>query len=242
MTDKKWGLNVNKCRWLLKSIICPIITYGSIVWASPDRHINLNRVARPLLMSCGTFFRTTPTEALWVIFDIMPFDIKARTLAAKARRRTNSALIRTWDGVGNPGLGHQRKLDWLADKPMDVISTWGLDIWRQRWMEHKGLRQAKSYLSDIGPNWLKYLCKRSRPEVRTIVGFLTGHFTFNKHLKLIGIADNSICRFCREEDEDSDHLIWRCPTFEQRRTSIENRYSWFTKMSIHIGNLMNQQY
>ena len=57
LTSKNWGLNVNKCRWLLKSIISPIITYGSIVWASPDRNINLNRVARPLLMSCGTFFQ-----------------------------------------------------------------------------------------------------------------------------------------------------------------------------------------
>ena len=107
-------------------------------------------------------------------------------------------------------------------------------------MEQKGLRHAKTYLNDIGPNWLKYLCNHSRSEVRTIVGFLTGHFTFNKQLKLLGIVNNSKCRFCGEEDKDSDHFIWRCPTFEQRRTSVENRYSWFTEMSIHIGNLMNQ--
>ena len=85
-------------------------------------------------------------------------------------------------------------------------------------MDQKGLRQAKTYLNDIGPDWFQYLKNHSRTEVRTIVGFLTGHFTFNKHLKLLGIVENSKCRFCGEEDEDSEHLIFKCPTFEQRRT------------------------
>ena len=245
LSNKNWGLNLSKCRWLLKSIISPIVTYGAIVWADPGRNIDFNRVARPLLMSCGQFFRTTPTEALWVLLDIVPFDIKARILAVKARYRTSSDIRIAWDGLGNPGMGHQRKLDRIrGDKSMEEISRWGTDLWKDRWSNTKGLRQAKTYINDIGTDWYNLIKNRTKHEIRVIIGFLTGHFKFRKHLKTLGLAEVSNCRFCGEDDEDSYHLIWKCPTFEQSRVLDANktadRYIWFAELSLHIDSLMNQ--
>ena len=243
LSNKNWGLNLSKCRWLLKSIISPIVTYGSIVWADPGRNIDFNRVARPLLMSCGQFFRTTPTDALWVLLDIVPFDIKARVLAVKARFRTSSAIQIIWDGLGNPGMGHQRRLDKvLGNKSVDV-SAWGNGLWKDRWSNVTGLRQAKIYINEIGTDWYNLIKNRTKHEYRIIVGFLTGHFKFRKHLKMLGLAEDSNCRFCGEAEEDSCHLIWKCPTFEQSRVMDVNktdRYNWFAELSLQIGSLMNQ--
>ncbi len=206
------------------------------------RDINFNKVARPLLMTCGTFFRTTPTEALWAIFDIMPFDIKARILAVKARIRTSTQLPLKWDGVGNPGRGHQRKLDLvIGNKTSEEVHEWGVKLWKNRWSSAKGLRQTKEFITDIGDEWFKHLIELNRQNLRIAVGFITGHYKFRKHLHRIGLADSPQCRFCEEEDEDAHHLIWRCPTFEQRRAHPIEKYQWFIRLSTHIGNLMDQE-
>ncbi len=245
LSNKNWGLDLGKCRWLIKSIISPIVTYGAIVWADPGRNIDFNRVARPLLMSCGQFFRTTPTEALWVLLDIAPFDILARVLAGKARYQTSSAIRTIWDGLGNPGMGHQRKLDKiLGNKSMDEVSIWGKELWKDRWCNATGLRQAKFYINETGTDWYSIIKNRTKHDIRILVGFITGHFKFRKHLGKLGLVEESTCRFCGEADEDSHHLIWNCPTFEQRRVLDTNlgadRYEWFVELSLHIGSLMNQ--
>ena len=168
-----------------------IVTYGAVVWADPMRDINFDKVARPLLMACGSFFRTTPTEALWAILDIMPFDIKARVLAVRAGARTSSQLTLRWDGIGNPGRGHQRKLDSiLGNKTSEEILSWGISLWRKRWANTKGLRQTKEYITDIGEEWFKHLRGLSRQSIRVVIGFITGHYKFRKHLHRLGLAEN----------------------------------------------------
>ncbi len=236
LANKNWGLDHNKIRWIIKSIIQPIVTYGAIVWADPGRDINFNKVARPLLMSCGSFFRTTPTEALWTLLDITPFEILARVLAVKARIRTSPQLPLKWDGIGNPGRGHQRKLDLIhSNRTLDDINLWGHKLWSDRWTK----AEAKNFISDIGAEWYNHLSKLSRHDLRTVVGFITGHWKFNKHLNRLGLTDSSTCRFCQESEEDSFHLIWQCPTFEQRRVQDLEKYNWFIGLAISIGNQMN---
>jgi len=43
-----------------------------------------------------------------------------------------------------------------------------------------------------------------------IVGIITGHVALNRHLKLIGVKDNSICPPCSEEEETALHFLGQC--------------------------------
>ena len=50
-----------------------------------------------------------------------------------------------------------------------------------------------------------------------VVGLFTGHNHLNRHLELIGIKDDPICRWCLEDDETSSHILTECPALVHQR-------------------------
>jgi len=44
-----------------------------------------------------------------------------------------------------------------------------------------------------------------------LVGIITEHVALNRHLKLIGVKDNSICPLCSEKEETALHFLGQCP-------------------------------
>ena len=55
----------------------------------------------------------------------------------------------------------------------------------------------------------------SRTQSRTITG-LTGHTTQRRHLHLMGLSDNPLCR-CGAEDETSAHILCECEALASLR-------------------------
>jgi predicted amidophosphoribosyltransferase len=50
-----------------------------------------------------------------------------------------------------------------------------------------------------------------------VTGLLTGHNTLNRHLHLMGLRENPLCRKCGAEDETSAHLLCRCEALASSR-------------------------
>jgi len=50
-----------------------------------------------------------------------------------------------------------------------------------------------------------------RRDMHYLVGLKTGHVALNRHLKLVGIKDNSICPLSSEEEETALHFLGQCP-------------------------------
>jgi len=53
-----------------------------------------------------------------------------------------------------------------------------------------------------------------------LVGIITGHVALNRHLKLVGVKDNSICPLCSEEEEMVLHFLGQCPALATIRQRI----------------------
>jgi hypothetical protein len=50
----------------------------------------------------------------------------------------------------------------------------------------------------------------SRTRSRVVVGLLTGHNILRRHLYVMGLGDNPICRKCGTDEETSAHILCKC--------------------------------
>jgi hypothetical protein len=234
LVNKTWGLRPERVIWLIEAVVSPMVTHGSLVWARPDKmgalRILCEHLYRPLLMGIGSFFKTTPTSGIMAVLNIKPLEIQACSLAVKARLRTRETLTEFWSGVGTLGRGHHKALDNILEHHInkDEIDLWANKLWESLWSE-SGYRQTKSILPKIEYNKNFDLRKISRGNLRIVMGFFTGHFSFNKHLFQMKLVDTEECRFCMEEDEDAHHLLMECPALEYvRRMHSEQELQTFT--------------
>ncbi|XP_062715525.1 uncharacterized protein LOC134291594 [Aedes albopictus] len=87
-----------------------------------------------------------------------------------------------------------------------VITNWGNAV---------ACRQSKKIIMPNISNTQKLLLL-SKNELCSYTGLITGHCPVRYHLKLMGKAENDICRFCKEDSETSEHLLCSCPTLFNR--------------------------
>ena len=77
--------------WLYKSVIRPILTYGSVVWwTSMEKKCNvkiLQKVQRTCCLGISGAMRTTSTRALETILNLQPIEIQIRYEAALTANR-----------------------------------------------------------------------------------------------------------------------------------------------------------
>ena len=57
----------------------------------------------------------------------------------------------------------------------------------------------------------------NRTQSRVVIGLLTGHNTLRRHLKVMGLSNNLICRKCGTEEETSAHILCACEALSSLR-------------------------
>lgn len=101
---------------------------------------------------------------------------------------------------------------------VDAIHRWTADENQDFWSGATGCRQAKASLGQEPIyRWHTELLGLRRPEARVVIGWLTGHCYFNRHLH-VRREEKRTCRFCKEQVETTEHILWNCPAVEGRRT------------------------
>ncbi len=81
-------------------------------------------------------------------------------------------------------------------------------------------RQAREFLDKPTKALSKELLALSRALLRQYIAVMTGHNTLNYHLSNIGVAYDSLCLLCGEEEETSYHFLCECEAFAGLRHSI----------------------
>ena len=139
----------------------------------------------------------------------VPGNEKADSLAKKGTelREPTAAVGRPWCDI------------------IDAIQRWVADENHDFWNGVSGCRQAKA---SLGPEpiyrWHAELLGLQRPDVRVVVGWLTGHCYFNRHLHVRRVEKRT-CRFCQDEVETTEHVLWSCPAVEGQRARYLNTNS-----------------
>ena len=92
------------------------------------------------------------------------------------------------------------------------------------WRATPGQRQAKRFINH-SQNRAKELLSLSKPELKLITGFLTGHGPLRYHLKKMGLAETDTCRFCNNATETAEHILCSCEVLvRQRLNHLEQVY------------------
>ncbi|XP_070528303.1 uncharacterized protein [Cardiocondyla obscurior] len=88
---------------------------------------------------------------------------------------------------------------------------------RESWKNEPGCRQAKLLMEQPKPERTRKLLVMSRQKLRIAIGLLTEHGTLRAHLHNLGIVEHYKCRLCKEENEDSIHILCHCPVLAVKR-------------------------
>ena len=91
--------------------------------------------------------------------------------------------------------------------------------WDNQWMGTQGCRQAKRLLGYSDTKKAKTLLGLTRDKLRKILAILTGHGKFKKHLTVMGLQGDKVCKFCKAEDETAEHIVLDCMALVQHRQS-----------------------
>jgi len=108
----------------------------------------------------------------------------------------------------------------VGPEPVLGISTQNIRRKMKRWIENKHLalwrgpcsteRQARELIS--GPDLAMgvRLLSFNRTQTKVVTGLLTGHDTLRRHLNIMGLCNNPMCRECGTEEETSVHIMCEC--------------------------------
>ena len=134
-----------------------------------------------------------------------------------------------WEGMKSPTNSQGVA---LLSGSLDLSLSWGVsrqNIRRKlnRWMGKQHLplwhgpsntqRQAWELIS--GPDLARgaWLLSFSRTQTKVYIGLLTGHNTLRRHLCIMGLGNNPICRTCGTEEETSVHILYECEALASLR-------------------------
>ncbi|KAJ3652649.1 hypothetical protein Zmor_018596 [Zophobas morio] len=81
----------------------------------------------------------------------------------------------------------------------------------QIWVKLSSCRHSRACMATPDRKLTKFYLSLSRDKLRKLVGFLTEHYQFNKHLHTIGVVTDPICRGCNEEEETAEYILRECP-------------------------------
>ena len=127
------------------------------------------------------------------------------------------------DGLARSGSGQR----FIGPEPCFGVSRQNIRKKMKRWMRNQHLalwrgpcraqRQAQELVS--GPDLATgaRLLFFNRTQTRAVIGLLTGHNTPRRHLHVMGLNDNPICRKYGTEEETSVHILCECEALASLR-------------------------
>jgi len=96
--------------------------------------------------------------------------------------------------------------------------------WQKEWDECLSNKRSKSFINrvKINKNYRKTLMRQSKYYIKKTVEWGSGSCKLNHNLYKMHLADSPNCRFCKEYDETSDHLLLNCIRTENLRITHSN--------------------
>ena len=124
--------------------------------------------------------------------------------------------------------GSSQHISWAVKIP--TPPAFFKELVRRKLWEKSSDRWTKS--KNVGTNiWDSFSCKqstlllgKSRIYIRKVIYFSTGHWTFGRHARRLGILDDLCCPGCglAAEDTDIEHVWCVCPAFAESVYSISD--------------------
>lgn len=167
-------------------------------------HTTKSKIVWECQNALNTLARQTDVEIIWVPGHS---DIEGNEMADSLAR----------DGACSSYIGPEPRIGCAPDLPLREIQSRVFTKARRVWNTLTNCEHARLLAEGFNSSKAFKLLNLSKPKIRTVIGALTGHFLFNKHLKRIGIRDDPDCNYCGECEETGMHFLCTCPFFSVAR-------------------------
>ncbi|KMQ93078.1 reverse transcriptase [Lasius niger] len=95
-------------------------------------------------------------------------------------------------------------------KKKDKLEETILNYWKEKWCENEHGRITKRFIPDAD------FAVRFKPKTYCI-NLLTGYGSINGTSFARGAVDDPNCFFCKDEEENVEHMLFECPLYEEFR-------------------------
>lgn len=185
-------------RILLSRVVSSVLLYAAPVWAHAlniqETRRKLSSVYRLSALRTIRGYRTISGEAAFIIAGMIPIDILADEMARIYQKK------RAIQGVPENSLMRIIKAEERRAS---------MEQWQSLWNSSSKGRWTHKLITDI-ETWIG----RNHGECSyQLTQFLTGHGGYRKYLHRFGHDETPICPRCEDEEEDTEHAIFHCPSF-----------------------------
>ena len=188
-------------RLLISRVTTSILMYGAPIWAKSIRSISRKNVLSLFRQCClrvCSGYRTVSLDAICVIAGTIPMD-----LAADEACRVHAAT------EGNSAEDRREIKSIERNRTMEK--------WQRRW-ENTQKGRWTFRLIPVLRTWME----RKHGEVNYyLTQFFSGHGGYRGYLFKYGHDDSPNCPLCMEV-EDAEHVVFKCPRFDDSRHTLEN--------------------
>ena len=120
LIDQNWGPNQRMMRWAYTGIVRPTLTYAAHIWAgniNKTMQMKLERLNRLGCLVINSVYKSTPTKALEILYNVSPLHLKLKEIAMENFIRIRKNLtqkLRDFNTRSNTNIkGHVELLnDW----------------------------------------------------------------------------------------------------------------------------------
>jgi ribonuclease HI len=125
------------------------------------------------------------------------------------------------DGSKEPATGPAPFLPLSKSWATESIRGWVQTKVSERWQKLSTCRQTKCFVDKpLNSGNIRQIHNLDRRRLRLLCGFLTGHYSFKKHLLNLGLATSTLCPRCQEEEDTAFHAVCNCAALASRRNTI----------------------
>ena len=121
------------------------------------------------------------------------------------------------NGSNTPFVGPEPAVGVSAELIRSTIYGIFRKLQCKNWRDIKGQRQAKELNRGCPSARHKELFRLNKTGIRRVVGLLTGHCTLKRHLSIMGVIKDPVCRGCGYNDETATHILCECEAFSAHR-------------------------
>lgn len=213
-----WGIKTSIIKILYSAVFLPITTYGSSAWFQEVQKAHVMRhilaAQRSILLIITKACKTTSTIALQVLAGVLPLDLSIiRQALINKVKHNNTVNWRLYTYT------HKENLR-IADEPERIkeeiakIDNLVYSEWQSRWCNDTRGRCTFDFIHDVrfrlNNGWFV-------PN-RFSTYLITGYGPINSTLFKRKCVENKNCIICNlEEEEDINHIIFRCPKYQEFR-------------------------
>ncbi len=119
MVNNRFDMSMKALKWMYTACIRPKILYAAHIWGHTLSKKMIQELYRINSLGCRSIapcWRSTPTKALEIIWNIEPLHLAAQARGLSTYVRTKDIVTTTWSGYGKGKNGHWKQWEKLHNK------------------------------------------------------------------------------------------------------------------------------